>query len=81
LGAEVGVLGVVGLVWALLWLAWPLVRGGVEAKVAPAACWLRGLGMLMLGLDTLTLLQTWVGIGVVMAVGGMVSSPEGRRSV
>jgi hypothetical protein len=81
LAAEVGVLGPVLLLWALVWLAWPLLRAGPEARVAPAAAWLGGMVLLMLGLDTLELMHTWVGLGVVMAIGRLVSPHRPPRPV
>jgi len=69
LAAEVGALGPILLIAALVLTALPLLRRDAPA-LAPAACgWLIMIALLMVGLDMTTQWQTWIGMGVAMGIG------------
>ena len=70
LAAEVGFLGPLLLLSALVMMGIPLIRRDVGILAPAALGWLVMLAGLMLGLDMLSQWQTWVGLGVVMGVGG-----------
>ena len=68
LAAELGLLGPVLLVWALVWMAAPLLRPDAGALAPAALGWLTYLTLLGLGLDMRDQWHVWVGYGIVMAI-------------
>lgn len=69
LAAEVGVLGPILLLAALVLTALPLLRRGSSALAPAVFGWLAMLALWMVGLDMTTQWQTWVGLGVALGIG------------